>query len=301
MKLLSFGEIIWDVYSRSKQTLGGAPLNFAAYASMLGETVWLASAVGADELGAKSIERIKGIGINTEYIFVSDGAATGRCEVTLDQNGMPSYSILQNVAYDRICLPDRLPTDFDTIAFGTLALREEYNRKKLKSVLQGNRFSTVYADLNIRAPFYSRESIDFCLSHATVVKISDEELPLVTQELFHSALDLQNAVASIVERYPQMKLLVITCGAKGAVCYDCSNGKMYRCPAVTVPVVSTVGAGDSFGATFLTLYGRTGNIPYALSSAARVSAFVVSHREAIPPSGKAFIKQLLADENIEAL
>ena len=30
MVLLSFGEIIWDIYSQNEQTLGGAPLNFAA-------------------------------------------------------------------------------------------------------------------------------------------------------------------------------------------------------------------------------------------------------------------------------
>lgn len=33
MVLLSFGEIIWDIYSQNEQTLGGAPLNFAAYAA----------------------------------------------------------------------------------------------------------------------------------------------------------------------------------------------------------------------------------------------------------------------------
>lgn len=46
MKILSFGEIIWDVYSPVERTLGGAPLNFAAYAAMAGADVYLASAVG---------------------------------------------------------------------------------------------------------------------------------------------------------------------------------------------------------------------------------------------------------------
>ena len=50
-------------------------------------------------------------------------------------------------------------------------------------------------------------------------------------------------------------------------------------------VVSTVGAGDSFGAAFLTAYLRTGNIETALQKAVEISAFVVAHKEAVPQNG----------------
>ena len=301
MKLLSFGEIIWDVYSENKQTLGGAPLNFAAYAAMLGSTAWLGSSVGADELGKKAVEQIKELGLKTEYISIADGKATGQCRITLDQNGVPSYNILKDVAYDRILLPNKLPLVFDTIVFGTLALREEHNRKKLKNILASNVFSEIYTDLNIRSPFYSKESIVFCLSNATIVKISDEELPLITQTMFHSILDLQEAVAFIAEKYPQIKLLLITCGEKGSFCYDRLSGQTHYCPAEPVPVVSTVGAGDSFGASFLTLYNKTKDIPYALRLSAKISAFVVSHKGAIPSTAKEFINKLLSDEKKQGL
>ena len=163
-------------------------------------------------------------------------------------------------------------------------------------MLSSNIFSEIYTDLNIRSQFYSKESIVFCLSNATIVKISDEELPLVTQTLFYTILDLHEAVASIAEKYPQIKLLLITCGAKGAFCYDCLSGKTHYCPAEAVSVVSTVGAGDSFGATFLTLYDKTKDIPYSLRLSAKISAFVVSHKEAIPPTSKNFINKLLFEE-----
>lgn len=295
MILLSFGEIIWDVYNQNEQTLGGAPLNFAAHAALQGNTVWLASSVGADELGRQALEQIKALSVNTEYISISEEKITGQCRITLDQNGMPSYNILEDVAYDRILLPNKLPVDFDTIAFGTLALREEHNRKKLKIILANNNFSEIYADLNIRPPFYSKENIAFCLSNATIVKISNEELPLVTQTLFNETLDLHDSVVSITGKYSQIKLLLITCGEKGAFCYDCRNGKTHYCLSESVPVVSTVGAGDSFGATFLTLYNKTKDIPYSLKLSAKISAFVVAHKEAIPSTIKNFIKNLLSD------
>lgn len=50
MKILSFGEIIWDMYP-DKKTLGCAPLNFAAHSVLFGHTVYLASAVGETDLG----------------------------------------------------------------------------------------------------------------------------------------------------------------------------------------------------------------------------------------------------------
>ena len=220
MKLLSYGEIIWDIYGANERTLGGAPLNFAAYTALFDNTVWLASSVGDDALGIKALEQIKALGIKTEYISTIKGKATGQCCVSLDKNRVPTYNILQDVAYDRILLPEKLSEDFDAIAFGTLALREKLNRKNLKTVLENNDFSDIYVDLNLRPPFYGKETVDFCLSYATIVKISDEELPLVTQVLFHAAPDLQEAVASITEQYSRIKLLLITCGAKGAFCYD---------------------------------------------------------------------------------
>ena len=293
MVLLSFGEIIWDIYNQNEQSLGGAPLNFAAYAAMFGSNVWLASSVGADELGKKALEQIKELSLNIEYISTAEEKATGQCRIFLDKNGVPSYTILEDVAYDRILLSEKLPTSFDTIAFGTLALREEHNRRKLKNILANNNFSEIYTDLNIRSPFYSEESIVFCLSNATIVKISEEELPLVTQTLFLKTLDLYDAVKFITKNYSQIKLLLITCGEKGAFCYECQNGKMHYCPSESVSVVSTVGAGDSFGATFLTQYVKTKDIPYSLKLSAKISAFVVSHKEPIPPTAKNFIKNLL--------
>ncbi len=293
MTILSFGEIIWDVYSRDEHTLGGAPLNFAAYAALLGSNVYLSSSVGDDELGTKALKQIKELGINTEYITTTEKSATGQCLISLDKNGIPLYSILKDVAYDRIPLTDKLEKVFDTVAFGTLALREEHNRRQLKSLLTSNSFSEIYADLNIRPPFYSKESIDFCLSNATIVKISDEELPTVTQTLFDAVLDVQHSVDFITERYPQIKLLLITCGKNGAFCYDMLHGATHFCPAESVTAVSTVGAGDSFGASFLTLYNKTKDIPHSLKLSAKISGFVVSHKEAIPPGVKDFIKNLL--------
>lgn len=292
MKLLSFGEIIWDIF-QEQRNMGGAPLNLAAHVAIQGGDVWLASAVGNDELGKSALTEIQALDVKTEFVSISPDAPTGQCTVSLDENGIPSYKILENAAYDNIVLPAPLGRTFDVISFGTLALRNEKNRKILESVLHNNCFDEIYTDLNIRSPFYSEKSIDLCLSHATIVKISDEELPLVTKTALNTVLDPIEAAKAIAKHYSQIRLILITKGENGAFCYECANGRMYNCAAEPATVVSTVGAGDSFGATFLTQYMKTNDIAQSMTLASKVSAFVVSHQGAVPPDIKKFIKNVV--------
>lgn len=55
MKLLSFGEVLWDIYP-DKKCLGGAPLNFAAHFVKAGGEADIITAVGNDSLGAETLE-----------------------------------------------------------------------------------------------------------------------------------------------------------------------------------------------------------------------------------------------------
>lgn len=286
MKVLSFGEIVWDVFD-SRNVLGGAPLNFAAYISMLGDKGYLVSAVGNDELGRQAVEQIKTYGVDTEYISVTDDKETGKCIVTLNEKGIPSYKVLEDVAYDFIS--SCCGVEADVFTFGSLALRGEHNRATLKKILDDNKFGEIFVDVNIRAPFYGNESIGMCLENATIVKISDEELPVICKFVCGEDKDPKEAVSVISEKYPQIKLIIITKGDKGACCYDCIKKVIYNCNAHSTNVVSTVGAGDSFGASFLVKYMQTYDCQTSLEFASSISAKVCAYEGAILP------KALLAD------
>lgn len=279
MKLLSFGEIIWDVFPDAAH-IGGAPLNFAAHAAMQGADAYIMSAVGRDDLGDRAMTEISALGVKTDLISRSN-KATGRCIVTLDERAVPSYDVLRDTAYDDISVT-AAPTGFEVLSFGTLALRGNNNRSCLKKIISGSTFREIFSDLNIRAPFYSDESIRFCLENATIVKISDEELGVVTESVFGESLDPERAVSRLAERFSQIKIIIITLGADGAYAYDTASKKSWSCPAAPVDVVSTVGAGDSFGATFLTQYFEGKSIHDCLYIASRVSGFVVSREGAVP-------------------
>lgn len=281
MKVLSFGEILWDLYP-SEKYIGGAPLNFAAHLAKQGGESYILSTVGNDDLGSLAVDSLTDLGVKTDYISISDNNETGKCIVTLDAKGIPTYNLLDDVAYDYIPNPDLSEKSFDAFYFGSLALRNSNNRDTVTEILRNNSFKEIFVDVNIRKPFVSKEAITVGFENATIIKISDEELSIVTNMLFNAEYDYINASKIIAEKFNNIKLVIITLGEKGSFAYNCKNNISYFCGAEEVKVVSTVGAGDSFSATFLNEYLNGFSIDHCLKLASKVSAFVVSKAEAIP-------------------
>lgn len=280
MKLLSFGEIIWDVYPDEKY-LGGAPLNFAAHFAKQGGDAYMLSALGDDELGKEALNKLSLWKVNAEYVFVLSGKETGKCLVSLNERGVPSYNIVRDSAYDYIdCAA--VSDDFDALYFGTLALRNEHNRQGLVGLIKSHSFREIFADVNLRKPFISRESLMLCMENATVLKISDEELPAVSKMVFDTEYGYNNIVNEISKAFQNIKLIIITLGEKGSFAYDVLNKASFSCDTERVTVASTVGAGDSFSATFLYKYMSGFDINSCLKTASKVSAYVVSKTEAVP-------------------
>ena len=289
LRLLSFGEIIWDRLP-SGATLGGAPLNLAAHMSLLGAESYILSAVGNDSEGRLAEELIKGYGIRTDYLEKLSEYPTGSCNVTL-RDGTPEYTLATDCAYDYIGKPT-LQGDFDCLAFGTLAQRKEKSANTLKEIIANESFGEIYCDLNIRLPHSTPEAVRLCLENATIVKISLEELDFVTESALAMRLPTERAVRSLAEKYPKIKLLILTMGEGGSMCYDKIAEKLYTAAAIPCKVVSTVGAGDSFGATFLWKYFHGGSIQDCLRLASEISSYVVSCDGAIPEGMREYIKAL---------
>lgn len=280
MKLLSFGEIIWDVYSNEKY-LGGAPLNFAAHFAKQGGEAYMLSALGDDELGNEALNKLSLWKVNAEYVSLLSGKDTGKCLVSLNERGVPSYNIVRDSAYDYIDCSS-VSDGFDALYFGTLALRNEYNRRGLAELIKSHGFKEIFVDVNLRKPFISRESLMPCMENATVLKISDEELSAVSKILFNTEYDYKKIVIEISKAFQNIKLIIITLGEKGSYAYDVLNKASFSCDAERVTVASTVGAGDSFSAAFLYKYMSGFDINSCLKTASKVSAYVVSKTEAVP-------------------
>ncbi|MBE6766883.1 MAG: carbohydrate kinase [Ruminococcaceae bacterium] len=281
MKVLAFGEIIWDIYPEEK-CIGGAPLNFAAHAALLGNESYLLSAVGDDELAEPAKEALSRFSVKTDFIATVPKKQTGKCIVSLDKRGVPSYNLLEDTAYDYLSADGDFK-DFDVFAFGTLIQRSEQNREAIKDILKKNTFKHIFCDLNLRSPFYSKESALLCAENASILKISREELPMATALLLGSEiLAPATAARQLSARFPGIKIILITLDSDGALAFQTDEKCSFYAPAKKAKVLSTVGAGDSFSAAFISSYLADEDINKALECAINLSSFVVSKKEAVP-------------------
>lgn len=287
MKVLVFGEVLFDVYPNDR-FIGGASFNFSAHCARQGLEAYLLSAIGKDALGDDALKRIDGFGINASFVQRSD-KPTGQVSVTLDENSVPSYLVHTDTAYDNIgidedTLSNASKIGFDCLYFGTLCQRNSVSRTALRRIVEEMTFKDIFCDVNIRESCYDADSVRFCLENATILKISEEEEPaLQALGMYIPSGEGISAVArAICGRYRNIKVLIITLGGKGSYAYDPVNDAEYFQEAMQCKVVSTVGAGDSFGAAFLTAYLSGNDIRSCLKRGAELSGYVVSHTEAVP-------------------
>ena len=318
VKLLAFGEILWDMLPSGKK-MGGAPVNFLYHAQTAGADVRALTRVGKDELGDEILENVRRLNLSTELIQTDPTAPTGVVEVALDEKGTPSYQIVKKVAWDNIATENETlekvkeffadPSVPSAFCFGTLALRSSNNKSAIVRLMEAlPRHVKLFADLNFRAPFYAYETTDFSVGVSDFVKLSVEEAlelnrllppvflfksdvealndPKVREELAASDSDdheVKGAFrewATSLQKERNAGTIILTCGENGAFIFD--RKKTYYEPAVPVAVKDTVGAGDAFAA--LCLVGLLRGVDYKtiLKAAAKRAAFVCAQNGGTP-------------------
>ena len=279
-KVISIGEIVWDCLPSGKQ-LGGAPLNFAFFAKELGADAYAVSAVGNDVLGDETLAVAATTGVCLDYVQ-RNSLPTSRVLVTLSDAGIPQYEIVEGVAWDAFECPDsalELVRDASVICWGSLAQRTEKSRQSVLSMLSAAPASCLKVfDINIRQHYYSLEVIKNSLEYADILKLNEDELPLVAEMLGMTGSE-EAVISEIIERY-SLKYVVYTHGADFSRVYG-AEGLLSHQDTPKVKVADTVGAGDSFTAVLVTSLLQGRNIATAHALAVEVAAFVCTQHGAI--------------------
>jgi fructokinase len=280
--VIGIGEVLWDFLPAGKQ-LGGAPANFAYHAHALGAEALVVSRVGNDPLGCELLSRLQSVGLRTDGITTDPSAPTGTVSVTLDGQGKPTFTIHENVAWDLIEAVKQFleqASRADAVCFGTLAQRNAVARAAIRAIVQATPPAALRIfDINLRQHFWSREIILESLELADVMKLNDEELPIVAG-LFGLSGDESSQMRQIAARF-QLKAVALTKGAKGSSLVV--GNELVSRPGTKLTVVDTVGAGDSYTAALalglLAGYGP-GSI---LEKAHRLADYVCTQSGAMPP------------------
>lgn len=280
--VVGLGEALWDCLPEGKK-LGGAPANFAYHAGQfLGQENTLAvSALGEDSLADETEASLKEHGLN--YLMPRVPYPTGTVQVTLSGDGIPTYDIKENVAWDNIPFTpeiEEVARNCKAVCFGSLAQRNVVSRENIHRFLDATPADCMKIfDINLRQQFYTKEVIQASLRRCNVLKINDEELVLIGRMFGYPGLDIENKCWLILGKY-DLDMLVLTCGTNGS--YVFTPGQMSFQETPKVEVADTVGAGDSFTGSFCAAILEGKPVAEAHKRAVQVSAFVCTQNGAMP-------------------
>ena len=244
--ILAIGEALIDVVMTYEQPdfpveiPGGSPANVALTLGRLGRPVALATWIGLDERG-----RLIDFHMNDSDVHVtaaSRGAShTSTALARLDESGAASYTFDLEWAPTP---PIKVPPTAQILEAGSIsAIIEPGASAVLDALARGREHALVCFDPNARPsimgePEAALASIERFIALADVVKVSDEDIEWLTGGA---------PIDEVVDRWLGMgpSLVVVTRGKHGSDVATASVLRFTKTPA-DVPVVDTVGAGDSF-------------------------------------------------------
>lgn len=276
--IVGIGEILWDMLPSGK-SLGGAPANFAYHSAYLGAEAWAVSAIGDDPLGHKILDVLKTKKLHA--LLAMSSRPTGIVQVELNASGVPTYNIMENVAWDNIPFTpemEALAARTDAVCFGSLVQRMN-SRDSVRKFIEATPTSALKVfDINLRQHYYCLDVIEASLRMSDILKINDEEIRIVA-DLLSLDGDDEQVCRKLIDTY-SLRLVILTKGAQGSVVV--TSDEVFSQPAGKVQVIDTVGAGDSFTAAFVHAYLQGLPITQAQKLANDTAAIVCSHKGAMP-------------------
>ena len=244
--ILAIGEALIDVVITYEQPdfpveiPGGSPANVALTLGRLSRPVALATWIGLDERG-----RLIDFHMNDSGVHVtaaSRGAShTSTALARLDESGAASYTFDLEWAPTP---PIKVPATAQILEAGSIsAIIEPGASAVLDALARGREHALVCFDPNARPsimgePEAALAALERFIALSDVVKVSDEDIEWLTGGA---------PIDEVVDRWLGMgpSLVVVTRGKHGSDVVTASGLCFTKTPA-DVPVVDTVGAGDSF-------------------------------------------------------
>ncbi len=280
-RIAGIGELLWDLLPKGKQ-MGGAPCNFAFHAGQVGFDSYVVSSVG-DDMDGEEIRRVMDkLELNSSFVQETAHYPTGTVSVKLDQAGIPEYTIHENVAWDHIQWDTKLETlagEIDAVCFGSLAQRNQISKDTIWKFLEATRKACLRVfDINLRQSFYTREIVVRSLEYANILKLNEDELPVVANYLGFEGKD-EDLLNLILDKF-QLQLIAYTKGSKGSLLMTRDETSFCEVPAVEV--ADTVGAGDSFTAMLLAGVLNGMSLLKTHKAATEIAAYVCSQHGATP-------------------
>lgn len=279
LNIICFGEVLFDVFPTHTK-IGGAPLNVALRLASLGANTQIISRIGADEIGKELIKFAKKGSVDTSSIQVDDIHKTGEVIVKLDEKGAASYTINYPVAWDKIECNTQVKNTVkkaDAMVYGSLVCRDIVSHHSLLELINYAKYKIF--DVNLRAPFYTKELLINLMMQSDFIKFNDDELYEISGYLKSPYHSMEQNILYIAA-HTNTNHICVTKGSHGAVLYY--NKQFYYNSGYKISVVDTVGAGDSFLAGLLSKLLTKEEPQKAIDFACALGALVAQSEGANP-------------------
>jgi fructokinase len=294
-KVVGLGEVLWDLLPGGA-CLGGAPANFAYITTLMGDQGIVASRVGEDSRGIDALRRLEEIGLDIDHVQTDPLHPTGVVNVKVDGRGMADYEIAWPVAWDFLEWNSdwkQLAVEADAVCFGTLAQRSEKSCATIRQFLAATSERTVKVfDVNLRQSYYSADIISESMRVADVVKLNDEELPMLMGLLKIPHKDEKSSAKRLIRDFG-LTVVCITRGSNGSLLVQ--SDQISEHAGFRVRVADTVGSGDAFTAGMVHEYLHGASLDLMNEVANLVGAWVASEVGAMPTPKRGALEHSLAE------
>ena len=276
--------------------LGGAPYNTARAAARLGADVEFVGGLSVDRFGSLLRQRLDGDGAATSFA-VSTEAPTTLAAAEVGEDGTATYRFYFEgtsaplVSVDAAKQAASSLGATDILFTGGLGLVLEPMATSVIGALDAAGPDVVVViDVNCREAVVPDrdayvERIERAIARADIVKASDEDLAYLMP-----TLDTPAAARRLLDTGAQA--VVVTAGSSHTTIVTAAGERIVDVPAVTGPIVDTIGAGDTFGAGLLAWWSAAGvgrgemsfdDLVAAVRVGHAAAGVVVTRRGADPP------------------
>ena len=281
---------------------GGAPGNVMAMMAKLGRRTAFIGKVGRDAFGSLLHAALTACGIDTKALLEDAEAATTLAFVSHKADGERGFTFLRdNSADTRLSVGDLdeiLLRNCGIFHFGTLSLTHEPARSATFAALKlaAEAGAVISFDPNLRPPLWrdqeeAKHWIAWGCARCHILKIAQDELDFLSGTS-------DTGIDWLIERYPNLRLVLLTRGAEGAQGWW--DGHLASQKGFMVNALDTTGAGDIFlGCCLDNLLGH--GIDGASSERLRAMLAFAAAGAALVTTRKGALLQTPGREEIDAL
>jgi sugar/nucleoside kinase (ribokinase family) len=266
---------------QARETSGGSAANTMAGVAALGGRAGFVGQVANDQLGEIFAHDIRALGVEFKTPPLTGGQPTGRCLILVTPDAQRTMNTFRGAAHELTAgaLDPEQIRGAATLYLEAYLWRSAGPRAAMDEAMDiahaaGRKVAFTLSDIACIAPHRAEMMAMLDAGAIDLLFANENEI----RELADLA-DREAAVAAIKDKVP---LLVVTCGADGALAVEGGRPVSVPIARIGTGVVDTTGAGDLFAAGFLVGQSRGAGLERSLQMGAIAAAEVISHFGARP-------------------